>query len=726
MSDIKKGYTFTDKSTDWASNKETAIRLNKMMDEAEVNLVAGTNVTITPTLNGPRIDVTGSGTGSVTSIDVDGGTGISVSPAGPITTAGTFTVTNTAPDQVVALTQGGTTTITGTYPNFSISSADQYTGTVTGVSVVSANGLAGSATTGATPAITLSTTVNGMVKGNGTALSAATAGSDYQAPITLTTTGTSGAATFVSNTLNIPQYSGGGGGTVTSVSVVTANGVSGTVANPTTTPAITLTLGDISAATSKPSVLGSVTRTFANRAEDVFNVKDYGALGTSSNDSTAINAAITAINSSNYGGILRFPAGIYGMGTTALTTITKPVKILGDGIGVTIIDLAATLDGFNIDFSTASGPGFASASDFTIRTANATTANTALAFKQKTGGTTKSSFEFCDLSIEGCWSKGIFINNAAMNDSQGGTIRDIALVGTQGATTRFGHGIYIAGASNINVSSVKGFEADVGCFVSSSPKCEGVWISDCIFVNTRRGVEAAGPNTWMTNIHANVSQLYTTSLTGYGFYVTGNQSILTSCYMLSDKSTSVGFYINATEVSMTNSRALRVSGTLTNGLVMGSSCAQCVVSNNHFQSLSGSAISCAGNNNLIEGNYYTDCAATYPINDTSGLNNVISNNFSSNSTKIELNSASLSPVGYVASVTWDPASLVPGQQDFVAVAAPGAAFGQAWVVGVPYDMQNMITVAFVIAAGFVRITVFNSSGATVNLGSGTWTVTRVS
>lgn len=34
---------------------------------------------------------------------------------------------------------------------------------------------------------------------------------------------------------------GGGSGTVTSVSVVTANGISGTVANPTTTPAITLT-----------------------------------------------------------------------------------------------------------------------------------------------------------------------------------------------------------------------------------------------------------------------------------------------------------------------------------------------------------------------------------------------------------------------------------------------------------------------------------------------------
>lgn len=35
------------------------------------------------------------------------------------------------------------------------------------------------------------------------------------------------------------------GGTVTSVSVTTANGVSGSVATATTTPAITLTLGDI-------------------------------------------------------------------------------------------------------------------------------------------------------------------------------------------------------------------------------------------------------------------------------------------------------------------------------------------------------------------------------------------------------------------------------------------------------------------------------------------------
>ncbi len=50
---------------------------------------------------------------------------------------------------------------------------------VTSISVASANGLAGTSSGGTTPILTLSTTVNGIVKGNGTALSAATDGTDY-------------------------------------------------------------------------------------------------------------------------------------------------------------------------------------------------------------------------------------------------------------------------------------------------------------------------------------------------------------------------------------------------------------------------------------------------------------------------------------------------------------------------------------------------------------------
>jgi hypothetical protein len=63
-------------------------------------------------------------------------------------------------------------------------------GTVTSASVTSANGFAGTvATATTTPAITISTSVNGIAKGNGTALSAATSGTDYSAGTSALATG---------------------------------------------------------------------------------------------------------------------------------------------------------------------------------------------------------------------------------------------------------------------------------------------------------------------------------------------------------------------------------------------------------------------------------------------------------------------------------------------------------------------------------------------------------
>lgn len=53
-------------------------------------------------------------------------------------------------------------------------------GTVTAVSVASANGFAGTSSGGTTPALTISTSITGVLKGNGTAISAAVAGTDYQ------------------------------------------------------------------------------------------------------------------------------------------------------------------------------------------------------------------------------------------------------------------------------------------------------------------------------------------------------------------------------------------------------------------------------------------------------------------------------------------------------------------------------------------------------------------
>jgi len=108
-------------------------------------------------------------------------------------------------------------------------------GGITGVSVATANGFAGSSSGGTSPTLTLTTSITGVLKGNGTAISAAVSNTDYQAPITLTTTGTSGAATFNGTTLNIPQYSGGGGGVTTF-----SGGTTGLTPSTATAGAITL------------------------------------------------------------------------------------------------------------------------------------------------------------------------------------------------------------------------------------------------------------------------------------------------------------------------------------------------------------------------------------------------------------------------------------------------------------------------------------------------------
>jgi hypothetical protein len=79
------------------------------------------------------------------------------------------------------------TATTGGAPTWA---APATSGTVTSVSVVSANGFAGTvATATTTPAITLTTSITGILKGNGTAISAAVANTDYQgvaAPVTKT------------------------------------------------------------------------------------------------------------------------------------------------------------------------------------------------------------------------------------------------------------------------------------------------------------------------------------------------------------------------------------------------------------------------------------------------------------------------------------------------------------------------------------------------------------
>jgi hypothetical protein len=94
-------------------------------------------------------------------------------------------------------------------------------GTVTSTSVVTANGLAGTVTNPtATPAITLSTTVTGVLKGDGTSISAATPGTDYVTP-SGNISGTAGTVTTNAN-LTGPVTSVGNATSVTNNAITNA------------------------------------------------------------------------------------------------------------------------------------------------------------------------------------------------------------------------------------------------------------------------------------------------------------------------------------------------------------------------------------------------------------------------------------------------------------------------------------------------------------------------
>jgi hypothetical protein len=137
--------------------------------------------------------------GSVSSFNTR--TGAITLSSGDVTTAlgftpGAGTVTSVSGTAPVSVATGTTTPVismaaaTGSVNGY-LTSTDWTTfnnkGTVTAVSVTSANGFTGTSSGGATPALTLTTSINGVLKGNGTAISAATAGTDYAAITTAST-----------------------------------------------------------------------------------------------------------------------------------------------------------------------------------------------------------------------------------------------------------------------------------------------------------------------------------------------------------------------------------------------------------------------------------------------------------------------------------------------------------------------------------------------------------
>lgn len=129
---------------------------------------------------------------------------------------------------------------------------------------------------------------------------------------------------------------GGGSGTVTSVSVTTANGVSGTVATATTTPAITLALGAITPSSVNSVVLsGSSTPTLAVTGTTTVSGSNTGDQTTISGNAGTATVLQTARNIN----------GVSFNGSADITVTAAAGTLTGTTLNSTVVTSSLTAVG---------------------------------------------------------------------------------------------------------------------------------------------------------------------------------------------------------------------------------------------------------------------------------------------------------------------------------------------------------------------------------------------
>lgn len=246
------------------------------------------------------------GTPGIVSISTSGTKRIDFLPGGAwsVGTAGTNTGTS---GQVLTSNGSGSAPTWQTNPSGS--------GTVSSVSVVSANGFAGSvATATSTPAITISTSVTGILKGNGTSVAAAVAG-DFP---TLNQNTTGSAATLTTaRTINGTSFDGSANITVTAAAgTLTGTTLNSTVVNSSLTSIGTLSSLNVTNLVSAGGFVGPLTGN-ASTATTLQTARTINGVSFNGSSNITVTADASTLTSST------LAAGVTASSLTSVGNLTS-------------------------------------------------------------------------------------------------------------------------------------------------------------------------------------------------------------------------------------------------------------------------------------------------------------------------------------------------------------------------------------------------------------------
>ena len=403
------------------------------------------------------------------------------------------------------LIAGSNVTITPGLGTLTIAASNGGGGTVTSVSVTSANGLAGTVTNPTTtPAISLSTTVTGVLKGNGTAISAATAGTDYVIP-SGSITGTSGNITATSNstltTLSSLSLPG---------SQVTGN-ISGSAANITATSNSTLTtLSALSLPGSQ--VTGNISGTASNiTATSNSTLTTLSALslpGSQVSGNIAGNAAnVTGTVAVANGGTGTTNGSITGTGalTFAAGGSSQNVTLTPSGSGYTVLNgnvgIGTTTPGASLDVQsgtiTTNTPGVSIKQTWN----NAATTFDAPLFMNITNTASAAGSLLADLQVGG--ASQVLVGKAGNIAVNGGSLSNWALVSVNGSNTGLGlAGGNVVLAQNSYYTAVASSTAGLGINLPSTRNNGDSWLSVPVAKSLRLGSASAtvSPSSYILSI----------------------------------------------------------------------------------------------------------------------------------------------------------------------------------------------------------------------------------